>query len=90
MKNASLPSVRVETELRLKAESVLREGETLSAFMEQAVRDTIRSREIRLEFLKRGIVGRDEAKATGEYYEAGEVLGELSEMLTQIRAEKDR
>ncbi len=40
MKTASIPSLRVEPELRRAAEAVLHEGESLSSFLEQgAVRD---------------------------------------------------
>jgi predicted transcriptional regulator len=89
MKTASLPSLRVEPELRQKAENVLRDGETLSAFMEQAVRDTIRSREIHQDFLVRGIAARDEAHDTGEYYAADDVLAELASMLAEAKANED-
>ena len=44
MKNATLPSLRVEPELREAAESVLLAGETLSAFIETSVRETIERR----------------------------------------------
>ena len=39
MKTATLPSLRVEPELRDAAESVLQAGETLSSFVETAVRE---------------------------------------------------
>ncbi len=38
MKSATLPSLRVDPALREAAEAVLEEGETLSSFVEQAVR----------------------------------------------------
>ena len=41
MKTATLPSLRVEPELREAAESVLEQGETLSGFIEASVRETI-------------------------------------------------
>ena len=86
MKTASLPSLRVEPELREKAESVLREGETLSAFLEQAVRDTIRTRQIRQEFLNRGLAARDEARERGDYFTADDVLADLGTMLADAKA----
>jgi predicted transcriptional regulator len=89
MKTASLPSVRIEPELRQKAEDFLREGETLSAFVEQAVRDTIRSREIHQQFLDRGIAARDEARAAGDYYTADDVMAELADMLAEARTQAD-
>jgi hypothetical protein len=39
MKSATFPSVRVEPELRAAAEDVLQDGESLSGFVEQAIRD---------------------------------------------------
>ena len=47
MKTSTLPSVRVEPELREAAESVLQEGETLSGFIEASVRETIERRRVR-------------------------------------------
>ena len=68
MKTASMPSLRVDPELRQDAESVLREGETLSSFMEQALRANIQSRRLQNEFVARGLFSRDEARRTGEYF----------------------
>ena len=41
MKTASIPSLRVSPDLRESAERVLRDGETLSSFVETAIRDEI-------------------------------------------------
>jgi predicted transcriptional regulator len=86
MKTASMPSLRVDPELRHDAESVLREGETLSSFMEQALRTTIQSRRMQQEFIARGLTSRDEARRTGEYFVAGEVLAEMEAMLSRAEA----
>ncbi|MEK1894142.1 MAG: YlcI/YnfO family protein [Rhizobium sp.] len=80
MKAASLPSLRVDPELRAAAEDVLEEGETLSAFVESAVKRQINFRRTRAEFITRGLASLEEAKQTGIYYGAGEVLGELNDM----------
>jgi predicted transcriptional regulator len=85
MKTASMPSLRVDPELRHDAESVLREGETLSSFMEQALRSSIQSRRVQKEFIARGLTSRDEAKRTGEYFAAEDVLVEMQEMLSQAQ-----
>ena len=85
MKTASMPSLRVDPELRQDAESVLRDGETLSSFMEQALRSSIQSRRVQKEFIARGLTSRDEAKRTGEYYVAEDVLVEMQEMLSQAQ-----
>ena len=85
MKTASMPSLRVDPELRHDAESVLRDGETLSSFMEQALRSSIQSRRVQKEFIARGLTSRDEAKRTGEYFAAEDVLVEMQEMLSQAQ-----
>lgn len=87
MKAASLPSLRVDPELRAAAEDVLEEGETLSAFVESAVKRQINFRRTRAEFITRGLASLEEAKQTGIYYGAGEVLGELNDMLEKKRGE---
>jgi len=90
MKTASMPSLRVDPELRHDAESVLREGETLSSFMEQALRSSIQSRRVQKEFIARGLTSRDEAKRTGEYFAAEDVLVEMQDMLSQAQTKARR
>ena len=82
MKSSTIPSLRVEPELRLAAENVLREGETLSSFMEESLRAGIQARKVRQEFIARGLASRDEAPRTGEYYSPEDVFGELNGILT--------
>ncbi|MEY2116979.1 YlcI/YnfO family protein [Rhodanobacter sp. FW106-PBR-R2A-1-13] len=86
MKTASMPSLRVEPELRQAAEAVLREGESLSSFMEQSLRDEVGRRQQQREFVARGLAARDEARRTGEYFEADAVHAELREMLAKARS----
>lgn len=90
MKTASMPSLRVDPELRHDVESVLRDGETLSSFMEQALRLSIQSRRAQKEFIARGLTSRNEAKRTGEYFAAEDVLLEMQELLShaQTKARK--
>jgi hypothetical protein len=86
MKSASLPSLRVEPALRDAAESVLLEGETLSGFMETAVREAIERRRVRSEFIARGLVSREQAQRSGVYIPAAQVHAEMQQMLTQAAA----
>jgi len=88
MKSASLPSLRVEPELRQSAELVLREGETLSAFIESSLRTNIERRLTRNEFIARGLASRDHARATGEYIAADEVLSTLHNSLLKAKQSK--
>lgn len=86
MKTATIPSLRVAPALRSAAENVLQDGETLSSFIEQSLRANITRRQTQQEFIARGLVSRDEARLTGEYYSAEEVLQELDDLLTRKSA----
>lgn len=86
MKTATLPSLRVEPELRQAAEEVLKEGETLSGFVEDAVRLSIRRRKVRQDFLAKALAAEAEAEATGVYYSAEEVLREVDEIIERAEA----
>jgi hypothetical protein len=90
LKTASLPSLRVEPALRDAAESVLQDGETLSSFVETAVREQVALRRQREAFFARGILSRDNARRTGVYHDAAEVFGELRGMLGEARARAKR
>jgi hypothetical protein len=85
MKTASLPSLRVDPQLRDAAESVLQEGESLSSFIEASVRETIERRRIRAEFIARGLASRDDAKRTGVYYSADDVHASLRKSLDRAK-----
>ena len=85
MKTATLPSLRVEPLLRADAESVLREGETLTSLMETAMRETIARRRMQDEFLARGLRSAQEARQTGVYHAAQTVHGELQQRLDARR-----
>ena len=85
MKTATIPSLRVDPELRVAAEEILQEGETLSGFVEQSIRDGIERRRARREFLARGLQSRDEARRTGAYVPAEVVVERLGAMLDRAR-----
>lgn len=73
MKIATIPSLRVDPELRRSAESVLHDGESLSGFVEHTIRQTIAYRQTEKEFITRGLMARDQARQTGYYVEASAV-----------------
>ena len=87
MKTATLPSLRVDPELRAAAESVLKEGESLSAFVENSVKAQIHFRKTQAEFIARGLASLAESERTGIYFTSEEVLRELKGMLDAKRAE---
>ena len=74
MKTAQLPPVRVTPSVRHQIESVLREGETLSQFVEQAAIQAAQHRQVQQEFVARGRASLARARETGEYYSATEAL----------------
>ncbi|MDD2720581.1 MAG: prevent-host-death protein [Gallionella sp.] len=85
MKSATMPALRVQPELRQAAEEILRPGETLSAFVEEAVRRNVALRRSQQEFIARGLASRDQARRTGVYFPADEVLQELDDMLAAAK-----
>lgn len=86
MKTASIPSLRVAPELRRAAEGVLKEGESLSSFVEQSIKACIDRRRLQAEFLARGMASREEAKRSGEYFSADEIHRELDGRLNAAEA----
>jgi hypothetical protein len=86
MTTASLPSVPVEPEFLAEIESVLAEGESLAEFVEAAVRASVERRRVQAEFIARGLRSRDEAKRTGDYVDAADVVAGLQGKLDDVRA----
>ena len=88
MKTATFPSLRVAPDFRKAAEEVLQEGESLSSFVEESIRDNITRRQLQSEFLARGLNSRELAQKTGSYVSADAVLGRLGKMLASAKAGK--
>ena len=81
MKTAALPSLRVEPELRDAAESVLQAGETLSSFVETAVREQVALRRQREAFVARGLAALEQARKTDDYLAPRQSLDRLDAMI---------
>ncbi|MEE4236247.1 MAG: YlcI/YnfO family protein [Anderseniella sp.] len=81
MKSATIPPLRVTPELRQAAESVLREGETLSSFVESALVKQIEFRKSQQEFIARGLASRETARKSGQYLSKEESLAALDAIL---------
>lgn len=88
MKTATLPSLRVEPELRGAIEELLEEGESLSGFVERSVRESIERRRMQAEFVRRGLLSRDQARQQQSYVEAGQVIGKLETLLAEAKTGK--
>ena len=80
-KSRTIPPLRVSEELRADAESVLAPGETLSAFVMDAVSRTIDFRKSQLDFLARGIASAERARAKGDYVPADKAIAGLRKRL---------
>lgn len=88
MKTATIPSLRVDPELRRSVESVLQEGESLSGFVVQAIRQTVAHRQAEQEFMARGLAAREQARQSGNYVDGADVLNRLQDMLDKAKASK--
>ena len=60
---------------------MLREGESLSRFVEDSLRRQIEQRRLRNEFIARGLAARESAKSSGEYASKEEVMDSLRGIL---------
>lgn len=85
MKTATLPSIRVEPEFRSTVESLLRDAETVTEFVENAVREAVVRRRNQAEFLSRGIESLEAAKSDGNYVDADIVLNKLRRRLAMAK-----
>ncbi|MCA3238677.1 MAG: YlcI/YnfO family protein [Curvibacter sp.] len=91
MKTATLPPIRVEPGFRAELEGVLEQGESLSEFVEGAVRATVQRRKTQAEFVRRGIVAIEETQRDGSGVPAQVVLDKLQSKLDAAkRSQKPR
>ena len=85
MKTATIPPIRVAPEFRSEVEAVLGQGESLSEFVENAVRQTVLKRKNQAEFLRRGIAAIEETKSAGAGIAAQVVVAKLEARLATAR-----
>lgn len=85
MKTASFPSLRVDPKLREAAEQVLQDGESLSSFVEQSIRECVERRRAQSEFIARGLRSREAARRTGKYVASDVVVERLGKMLDRAK-----
>lgn len=84
-KSRTIPPLRVSEQLRADAESVLAPGETLSAFVMDAISRTIDFRKSQLDFLSRGIASAERARLEGNYMPADKVIAGLRKRLANAQ-----
>lgn len=85
MKTAVLPQVWVEPELRDLLESMLREGETLSDFVETSVRNALEFRRLVIAFHGRGEFAWRAYERTGAMLPAAQVFDQLQARIEERR-----
>jgi hypothetical protein len=85
MKTTTIPPLRVPPALRREAEAVLAHGETLSAFMLEALQKNITQRRDQKAFIARGLASAAKARRTGRYVSAETVLQDLSTRLARAK-----
>jgi hypothetical protein len=85
VKSRTIPPLRVSEQLRADAEGVLGPGETLSAFVMDAVSRSIDFRKTQLDFLARGMASAERARSRGGYVSADRVVARLRKRLARAR-----
>jgi len=85
VKTDTMPPLRVSARLRREAEAVLRDGETLSAFMLDSLERSIEARKSQADFIARGLASAARARKSGAYVPLGEVIRKLHRRLDRAR-----
>jgi hypothetical protein len=85
MKDAVIPQVRVEAELRASLDAVLRPGETLTEFVEVAVRNAVEYRRVQTDFAARCEESLAEYERNGVSIPAAQVISKLEAKLAKRR-----
>jgi len=87
MKTASLPSIRVEPEFREALEGALTGSETISSFIDEAVRAEVRRRKLDAEFHARGLASLARVRAGEPTVSSDAVLAKLEGTLAAADAQ---
>ena len=85
MKTATIPPIRVAPAFRGEIESVLEQGESLSEFVENAVRQSVLKRQNQSEFVRRGMAAIQETQRLGNGIPADAVLAQIDAKLAVAR-----
>jgi hypothetical protein len=83
MKTALLPATRIDPSFRRQLEAALDDGETLSAFVEEAVRRHVQVRESQRAFIARGLAAERSADRKDDWLDATDVLKEVETLVFQ-------
>jgi hypothetical protein len=81
MRSATFPPIRVEPEVRAEVEAALREGESLTPFIEEAVVAPAAWRRVQAEFVSRGEAAIERWKQEGGGHPVEAVMADLQTRL---------
>jgi len=84
-KTARIPAIRVNPAFRQALDESLKQGESISDFVEEAIRIRVERRIEDEAFLQRALVSRDKALKTNSYHSAEEVHCTLKDMLQKAK-----
>ena len=87
MRSATFPPIRVEPKVRAEVEAVLREGESLTQFIEEAVVAAAAWRRVQGEFVARGEAAIRQWKQEGGGQTADAVMADLQQRLDEAKAQ---
>jgi len=73
---------------RAEIQPLLDEGETISEFLQTAVRDSVQRRRNQQEFFRRGLASLESAKLTNSYVDADAMPARLERKFADARAMK--
>ncbi len=90
MNNDAFPPIRVAPDLRQELEGVLEPGETLSQFVESAVRSVVERRKHQADFVRRGIAAIEQTQQSGAGIPADQMVARLEAKLSAERQTKAR
>ena len=85
MRSATFPPIPVEPEVRAEVEAVLREGETLTQFIEEAVVKAASWRRTQAEFVARGEAAMARWKREGGGHSVDQVMTDLQGRLDDAK-----
>jgi len=85
MRSATFPPIRVKPEVRAEVEAVLREGESLTQLIEEAVVAAAAWRRVQFEFVTRGEAAIERWKQEGGGQAVDEVMAELQARLDDAK-----
>ncbi len=85
MRTATFPPIRVKPQVRAEVEAVLREGESLTQFIEEAVVVAAARRRVQAEFVARGEAAISQWKQAGGGHSVDEVMADLKGRLERAK-----